>query len=429
MFQPLVPAKREPGIQVKWTAISYKSVAIVLVVFFAVVLGVLYVIFPERSRAAVQWAGGMFSGLAERLGMGGGGEDNGPVAGEQQANFTQIDGTVRVKKVNRGDWVAADYKLPLEKGDVVQTDAEGIAQVVFTDGTKYTVKPDSLIVIEENSTNEKKQTQVKVQVTSGTVDLATVRFLEGSSSQVKVAGATAWLASESAAQVRNDPRADTHEILVTKGSSEVTRGTQTVRLTDYEKVSFSAEASVMIKEKEIAPPILITPANMMSIFVREQVKLSWTPMAHARQYHVRISRNPYFSSTLLDRRVAGTEMPVPGLKQGAYYWVVQSVDGQGKVSAESEKNRFNVIPKGEEAPGLRLVIEEMRQHGRVIEIRGETDRGARVMVNGQEVPEIAPDGRFTFFTQTLSSGQNTITITAQDARGGVNTLTRKVIIP
>ncbi len=421
-------SRRESGIQVKWLTVTYKSVAILLVLIFALILTVLYFAFPEQSRAAVNKAESLFGELAKKIGWGGE-VDARPLGGEQQANFTQIDGTVRVKKANRGDWVPADYKLPLEKGDVVQTAAEGIAKIVFTDGTNYTVKPDSLIVIEENSTNDKRQTQVKVQVTSGTVDLATARFGEGSSSEVKVAGATASLASDSAAQVRNDPRADKHEILVTKGASEVTRGTEVVRLTDYEKVSFTAEGEAMVKDREIAPPILISPANMMSIFVREPVSLSWTQMANARQYHVRVSMNPYFSSVVLDRKVAFTDMAAPGLKEGAYYWVVQSVDSQGRESAESEKNRFNVIPKGADTPGLRLSIAELRQHGRVIEIRGETESGARVMVNGQEVPEISPEGRFTFFTPQLSSGQNTITITAQNAKGGVNTLTRKVYIP
>ncbi len=420
-------SKRESGLQVKWTTITYKSVAIVLVLLFAVALSVLYFAFPEQSRAAVDKAGSFFGDLAKKIGWGGG-TDQGVVGGEQQANFTQIDGTVRVKKANRGEWVPADYKLPLEKGDVVQTDAEGIAKIVFTDGTNYTVKPDSLIVIEENSTNDRKQTQVKVQVTSGTVDLATARFGEGSVSQVKVAGATASLASDSAAQVRNDPKADKHEILVTRGTGEVARGTEVVTLTDYEKVSFTAEGA-MAKDKEIAPPTLISPANMMSVFVREPVNLSWTQMANARQYHVRVSMNPYFSSTVMDRRISGTDLTPPPFREGNYYWVVQSVDAQGRESAESEKNRFNVIPKGAETPGLRLSIAELRQHGRVIEIRGETESGARVMVNGQEVPEISPEGRFTFFTPTLSSGQNTITITAQNAKGGVNTLTRKVIIP
>ena len=48
----------------------------------------------------------------------------------------------------------ADYNIPLEKGDVVQTGSEGMAKVVFNDGTSYTVKQDSLIVIEENSAND-----------------------------------------------------------------------------------------------------------------------------------------------------------------------------------------------------------------------------------------------------------------------------------
>ena len=49
---------------------------------------------------------------------------------------------------------------PLEKGDVVQTGSEGMAKIVFNDGTNYTVKQDSLIVIEENSANERQQTTV-----------------------------------------------------------------------------------------------------------------------------------------------------------------------------------------------------------------------------------------------------------------------------
>ena len=62
---------------------------------------------------------------------------------------------------------------------------------MFADGTNYTVKQDSLIVIEENSANESQQTQVAVQLTTGTVDLSTGTYAQGSKSQVIVAGATA----------------------------------------------------------------------------------------------------------------------------------------------------------------------------------------------------------------------------------------------
>jgi hypothetical protein len=323
---------------------------------------------------------------------------------------------VRVRKRNSNEWVAAQYNVPLEKGDVVQTGAEGIAKILFADGTSYTIKQDSLIVIEENSTNAARQTNVSVQVTTGTVDLATATYAQGSQSQVVVAGATARLAPESAAQVRNDPRNDQHEILVKAGSGEVVRGNETVSLASYEKVSFSSDSAKMAKSKEIAPPTLIAPANMMPMFVggaAGPVEFSWTPIEGAKGYHLRVSKNPYFSSTVYDRRVQTSSVKLPALGEGAYYWVVQTVDASGKISAESEKNRFTVIKRG--ATEVQLV-------------RGKTEPSARVMVNGQEVPVITSEGQFHYFTPPLPTGENVITITAQNTKGGVNTMTKKVVI-
>ncbi len=148
----------------------------------------------------------------------------------QQAHFTALDGTVRVKRANSSSWITADYGIPLEKGDVVQTSSEGMAKIVFNDGTNYTVKQDSLIVIEENSANDQQQTNVAVAVSTGTVDLATATYVQGSKSQVIVAGATASLAPDSAAMVHNDPSSDQHEMLVKKGSGEITRNGETVQL-------------------------------------------------------------------------------------------------------------------------------------------------------------------------------------------------------
>jgi hypothetical protein len=248
---------------------------------------------------------------------------------------------------------------------------------------------------------------------------------------VIVAGATASLAPESAAMVHNDPRGDQHEILVKKGSGDVTRGGQVVHLTDYEQVSFRSESKTLAKTKEIGPPTLIAPANMMPMFSSgkgKTVEFSWTGMANATGYRLRISKNPYFSSTVYDQRVGGTDVEVPGLGDGAYYWMVQSVDPRGKESVESEKNRFTIIPKGSEAISMRLELDPFIQHGHVIEVRGKTDTDARVMVNGREVPLVADDGTFHYFTPPLPNGENVITVTAQNARGGVNTQQKTVVI-
>jgi len=121
------------------------------------------------------------------------------------------------------------------------------------------------------------------------------------------------------------------------------------------------------------------------------------------------------------------DVTVTGLAPGAYYWMVQSLDANGKQSVESEKSRFTILPKGKDAVAINLEI-ELSQHGHVIEVTGKTETGARVMVNGREVTFVTTDGSFHYFTPPLPAGESTITVTAQNAQGGVNTKQQKVVI-
>jgi hypothetical protein len=113
---------------------------------------------------------------------------------------------------------------------------------------------------------------------------------------------------------------------------------------------------------------------------------------------------------------------------GAYYWSIQSYDAAGKESVESEKNRFTIIVKAKEKIDLALDLDPLVQHGHVIEVTGKTEAGARVMVNGKEVPIVGDDGAFHYFTPPLPNGENLITVTAQNVKGGVNTHQEKVLI-
>lgn len=423
-------AKTKPGIHIAWKTVTYRSVALIILAVLLVFFVGMRLAFPQFTESGLKAAGSLTSGLLEKVAGAAGPVKSGGM-NSQQAHITALDGTVRVKKANSNSWVTADYNVPLEKGDVVQTGSEGMAKIVFGDGTNYTVKQDSLIVIEENSANEQQQTTVAVAVSTGTVDLATATYVQGSKSQVIVAGATASLAPDSAAMVRNDPKNDEHEILVKKGTGEVARNGETVRLSDWEKVAFQSQSQRMDKLKEIGPPTPISPANMMPIFVSAEpkpIEFSWTPMTNAVGYRLRISRNPYFSSTLVDRKVNTADVIVSGLGEGAYYWLVQSYDVNSKESVESEKNRFTIIPKGNDTTAINLELDPFVQHGHVIELTGKTEGGARVMVNGREVPVVGTDGKFHYFTPPLPAGESVITITAQNAKGGVNTLQKKVVI-
>src|SRR5450432_733573 len=388
------------------------------------------VAFPTFTTNTVKAADLVFANLLERVAAAPDSEKS-AVLTSQQAHITALDGTVRIKKSSSNTWVNADYNIPLEKGDVVQTGSEGMAKIVFNDGTNYTVRQDSLIVIEENSANERQQTEVAVSVNTGTVDLATGTYVQGSKSDVIMDGATASLAPESAARVSKDPASSQDEMLITKGTGSVERNGETVQLADWEMAKYKPDSAHLDKVKEIGPPTPISPANMMPIFVANDskaIEFSWTTMTNAKGYRLQISQNPYFSSLVVDREMTSSAVMVSGLSEGAYYWMVRSFDAENKSSIESEKNRFTVISKEPDNGAIALTIDPFVQHGHVIELLGKTEIGARVMVNGHEVPVVGTDGTFRYFTPPLPNGETLITITAQNAKGGVNTQQQKVVI-
>ena len=153
-----------------WTTVSYRSVGLVAFAIFIMFGAVVNYLSGNPLRNL--WA--MMSG----------GESN--ASSVQQASFARflnLDGSVRVKKRDSVQWVNADYRTELQEGDIVQTGPQGIARIVFIDGTAYVVKPDTLIVIEQNATLANSATKVTVQVSSGAVDLSTGSWdVPGSSS-------------------------------------------------------------------------------------------------------------------------------------------------------------------------------------------------------------------------------------------------------
>lgn len=393
---------------------------------------VLYLIFPVAGNQVINSMQANLNKALTKVGLGGTASGNAVEPGPQQAHFTNIDGVVRVKRASSNTWVQADYSLALERNDVIQTSPEGIAKVVFTDGTNYTVKPDSLIVIRENSLNAAQQTQVAVQVTTGTVDLATVNIGPGSKSQVTVAGATASFNSDTSAEVLNDPTNDQHAIQVKKGSGEVARGDQDVKLGVNEKVTFTEDASQMTKTKEISPPFLIGPFDNQQVSIGpadKGVTFYWSEVQGIKAYHLTVSRNQFFTpvSVVFDKGINSSQVVLKDMAMGTYYWEVRSVSDSGKESVASPRSRFTLIPKGADNTSIALELGDFVQHGHSIEVKGRTEAGARVMVNGQEAV-VNPDGTFRHFTNQLPTGENLITVTAQNAKGGVSTKQQSVTI-
>jgi hypothetical protein len=75
-----------------------------------------------------------------------------------------------------------------------------------------------------------------------------------------------------------------------------------------------------------------------------------------------------------------------------------------------------------------LHITAIVQHGHIVEIRGSTDPGPIVMINGQTASTLFDGNAFRHFLGPLPSGTSIISVTSQDQQGGVNTQQAAVTI-
>ncbi|HLY60059.1 MAG TPA: hypothetical protein VKV95_04785 [Terriglobia bacterium] len=413
--------------EVEWTTISYRTIIFFILLGLFLLCLVIYLIAPhyvsQKLDQAVSWL------VSARI------QQDQP-SKKHDAHFVNIDGTVRVRKGQSQQWIRADFNTSLEKGDFIQTSSDGVAQIIFTDGTNYVLKPDSLIVVEESQEDPvTKATKVAVQVTTGAVDLSTGKFgAQGSVSQVSFQNATASLGEDSRAVVRSDPKKDVHEITVDAGQADVTRGSSSLRLGQYEQATFNSQEPGLTRKTVIAPPALDSPPNMALTVSKDPktttVPFSWHAVPGAVSYHLMVSPSGMFSNLVVDKRIQGkTSFQIEGLEEGNYYWEVTATDARGVESQPSAPNKFNLVQQMDSSNKAFLEVNAPVIHGRVVEVTGKTEPGSTVIINNEQVFSIAADGTFRHFTSPLPRpGENQITITAQNRKGDTNTIHKSIVI-
>jgi hypothetical protein len=409
-------------VEVYWTAVTYKTVAVYVILFASIVLVALSLTLPN-------WYSTAYSKLSNAVGNP---EAEAISVEQRQAKFVNLDGKVQVKKVNSVQWVEADFHTPLDKGDLIQTGSDGAARITFADGTEYTVKSGSLVTVEENSMGNDRPTSSKVRINTGEVNLATPNWTSpDSKAAVSVEDATAQLHSNSRAAVKADPEKKESEIVVSGGSAEVKRGQETVELAQWQKANISTGSPIQ-KSNLLAPPDLIAPLNLAPIVVENpktsSVQFEWKAVPDAVSYTLRISTTAMFTKTVTDAKVATTSAEITGLDGGDYFWNVYATDAKKQNSEISETFKFTLATQGK-TQDMVLQIVSTQIHGRVVEIIGRTEPGAALIVNGQSVPNIAPDGSFRHFTEPLEPGPHTIVVIGQNRRGGTNQQKVTIVVP
>jgi hypothetical protein len=422
---PVPPRQKISPVEVYWKTITYRTVAVYVLLILAIVIAILYLIYPESF-------GGTIAKINHALGNG---SDAGAELTPKQAKFVNLDGRVQVKKVNSVQWVTADYRMALDKGDLIQTTGDGAARITFADGTTYTVQADTLVTVEENSVGRDSETRVAMHISSGAVDLATGSWdSPKSKAEVSSSTAVASVKQNSRAAMRSDPQTSETEITVSAGSAELATkdGLQRVEIGKWERVTVPSAGGAVVKTNVLAPPDLAEPLNLQPLIVPDPkhapVHFEWKPVSDAVSYELRVSTTSMFSRIVEDRKITGTSVDLAGLDPGDYFWDVLATDAQKRLSAPSDTYKFTLATQGKGQEML-LEVGNTELHGNVLEISGHTEPGAALIINGEPVADIRPDGSFKYFTSSLSRGSQTVVITGQNRRGGTAIKRVEVVIP
>jgi len=408
-------------VEVYWHAVTYKTVVIYSSLLLVIIIAGIFALKPE-------WTNAITKKVSNALGNP---ETANATATLMQAKFVNLDGRVQVKKVNSVTWVEANYHTPLDKGDLIQTASDGAARITFADGTEYTIKSETLVTVEENNVaRDHSNTAVRINV--GSVDLATSKFSSpDSSAAVSVEDATAYLRQNSRATVKNDPKENDHEIVVSSGSAQVQRGQEKIELTQFEKASFPSGGATQ-KSNILAPPGLIAPLNQSPVISETprtaSIHFEWKAVDGAIGYTLRISPTNMFTRLVKEVKVSGTSTEVTGLDAGDYFWNVSASDAKKETSEFSETFKFSMFTQGK-TQEMMLEIEVPRIQGHSAELIGRTEPGAALIINGQAVANILPDGTFRHFTEPLEPGQHNIVVIGSNRRGGTAKQQISIVIP
>jgi hypothetical protein len=419
------PLKQEkiPRIEVYWTAITYRTVLMYSLLLIAIGVATFYLIHPEWYSAAVER-------LSKTLGATPAGAG---ALSQNQAHFVNLDGKVEIKKANSVQWNSADYRTTLDQGDLIRTGTDGAARISFVDGTTYTIKGDSFVTVEQNSIERDRTTSVAVHISSGAVDLATGTWQSPrSKAEVSFANARASLQENSRAAVRSDPGSDENQITVSAGAANMQIGSEHVEIGKWERVTFTANGGTVTKSNVLAPPDLTMPVNLQPLIEADPkhapVHFAWSTVPEASTYTLRVSTNAMFTRVVAEKSMTGTSTDVTGLDPGDYFWSVVAVDAHKKESAPADAYKFTLIGQGK-TQEMQLEVDSTELHGSVVELIGRTEPNAALIINGESVADIRPDGRFRYFTQALSRGSHEFVIIGQNRRGGTAIKRVPIVVP
>lgn len=365
--------------------------------------------FEEAFRLAVE------SQSYSRRALGGAGaEETG------DASLIFVEGDVSLQSSGRSTFDPAKQRQALFEGDFIKTGRTGSAEIMFADGTLFTLRPGSLFEVRRPASSEASGSQVKM--VSGAISVYTA----ASTSTIATDAATASVGRESRVNVDVDVGERT-EVTTFRGKTAVSTGRETVLLGDRESVTAGAKTGI-ISAKVALPdspqPLLPADNRIYDLQTGDQVELKWSKVPEAARYRIQIARSRLFvpdatEVDLDDRTEASARVKVS--REGSYFWRVAAINSRSVSSDWGLVRRFKMLTEpprsgvGDMNPPA-LAVSAPQQMGNLFLIFGKTEPGSIVTVNA-EPADVENDGSFKKTITIDQEGYAMLVIKSVDAAG------------
>ena len=324
------------------------------------------------------------------------------------ARIVSFEGQVRIVRAQTRETILVTRETYVAAGDTIQTQSDGRAIVQMIDGSVYSVRPNSTVVVRD-STSLFGGKNVRVRVNDGQLNVRTNDQPEDTTNIVELGESENELQSKTDASFNADG-ANGGEIRISRGGVETTIGGDKTLIGENEFATVN-NGKLSAREKLLAPPRPVSPENSAQIADVSgngvSVNFTWADAegGNAASYYLQVARSPRFASDmiLVDRSsILSKEFRLTGLSPGTYYWRLKSTARSGQTTNWNDQWKFTVT-KGGGTINIETsdwAVEALG--GNVFLISGRTKPGMSVRAMGRTT-FAGPDGTFKLQIATPSA--------------------------
>lgn len=322
------------------------------------------------------------------------------------ARILSFEGDVRITRAATRETIVVTKEINVAAGDTIQTQGDGKAIVRMIDGSVITIRPNSTVIIKDNSPIF-GGSNVRVSLDDGQLNVRTNEQPENSENVVEMLDSETALKPQTEASFNADAQTNDGEIRISRGSVDTTVGGVKTTVNENEFASVG-DGRVTSKETLLAAPRPQQPADGARLTDASgagvSVAFSWEADASLpiASYYIQVSRSPIFAADaiLVDRSSLNRpEFRLAGLGPGTYYWRVKSTSRSGQTSEWNPHFKFSVVRRGATL-GIEVSNWSVeRVGGNVYLISGRTQPGLLVRVQNNQI-FASSDGSFRLQVST-----------------------------